>query len=1069
MDFIHLHNHSDYSILDGAITVKNLVSKTVEMGMPGVALTDHGNMFGAIEFYQLAKQSGIKPIIGQEFYIAPRSRLEKDHTKDESSSSFHLLLLAQNLTGYKNLMKLSSDGYIDGFYYKPRIDMEILEKHSAGLICSTACLKGEVSTLIIKDKIKQASNLAGKFKEIFGRDNYYLELQDHGIPEQRKANAELVNISKSLDIPLIATNDCHYPEKKDALFHEILLCIQTGKTMEDKKRMRFSSDQFYFKSPDEMQSLFSDYPEALTNTVRLMDMIDLDLNLGNSILPNFKVPEGYDLDSYLKELVYKGAADRFGKDIPEEVKKRIDYELSVIINMKFSGYFLIVWDFINYANRAGIPVGPGRGSAAGSMVSYCLDVTQLDPMRYNLLFERFLNPDRNEMPDMDIDFCAEKREEIIKYVKEKYGGDERVSQIITFNKMKAKAVVKDVARALNIPFSEANQISKMITEETLPESLLKSKELKKLFKENEKVKELIDSSLVLEGLIRSAGKHAAGVVISKESLTEYVPLYKDSDGVISTQFEKMSLESAGLVKMDILGLKNLTIIDKCLELIKRNRNIVIDIKKIPLDDRNTFELLQRADTNGVFQLESSGMQNILLKMGATEFEDIIAIVALFRPGPLDSGMVDDYIRRKRNPDDVSYQHEILEPILKDTLGVVVYQEQVMLISQRMGGFTLSEADKLRKAMSKKNPEGIDELEEKFLNGAKEKGINIKIAKNIFTMMKKFGRYGFNKSHSAAYAMVTYQTAYLKANYPLEYMAALLSAQQDNQTDIIKYINDCKFRDIQIFLPDVNSSEMDFTIEGNSVRFGLSAIKGVGEKAIESILNARNRMGSFKTIKDFLEKIDQLSVNRGVFESLIKAGAFDPIYNNRASLFVSVDKLIETAKQLQQDKASGQGNLFDFMNENNSRSGNNGIELADISDWESNEKLAYEKEVLGIYISGHPLLKYDKEIQDLPCTTISELLEKKTNGETPVIGIMNDLKIKASKNGNRFAEGIIEDMGGVVSALIFNKILTLHEELLICDEPLIFKGNMEFEDDKPMKYIVNSVQTLKEYRFNSISA
>ena len=480
MDFIHLHNHSDYSILDGAITVEKLISKTAEMGMPGVAITDHGNMFGAIDFYQKAKQKGIKPIIGQEFYVAPKSRLDKDHSKDESNSSFHLLLLARNLTGYKNLMKLSSVGYIDGFYYKPRIDMEILEKHSAGLICSTACIKGKVPALIIRDKTEEAHNLAGKFKEIFGSENFYLELQDHGIPEQKKANAGLINISKSLDIPLIATNDCHYPEKKDAHFHEILLCIQTGKTMEDKKRMRFSSDQFYFKSPQEMHALFSDYPEALTNTIDVLDKIDLELSLGNSILPNFEVPEGYNLDSYLKELVYKGAVERFGKDIPDEVKKRIDYELSVIVNMEFSGYFLIVWDFINYANRTGIPVGPGRGSAAGSMVSYCLDITQLNPMKYNLLFERFLNPDRHEMPDMDIDFCADKREEIIKYVKKKYGGDERVSQIITFNKMKAKAVVKDVARALNIPYSEANQISKFITEETLPEALKKSKEIMSL-------------------------------------------------------------------------------------------------------------------------------------------------------------------------------------------------------------------------------------------------------------------------------------------------------------------------------------------------------------------------------------------------------------------------------------------------------------------------------------------------------------------------------------------------------------------------------------------------------------
>ena len=1065
MEFIHLHNHSDYSILDGAITIDKLVGKAVELKMPAVAITDHGNMFGAVEFYQAARSKGIKPIIGQEFYVSPGSRFDRD-PRTNGDTSYHLLLLAKNLQGYKNLIKLSSSGYLEGFYYKPRIDLEILETYKEGLICSTACLGGEIPILILRGRIEEAHRAAGRLKELFGPDNFYLEMQDHGLTEQRTVNSELVKISSSQGIPLIATNDCHYLNKADVKSHEVLLCVQTGKTLDDEKRMRFASDQFYFKSPEEMHALFSDYPDALHNTCEIGEMIDLELKLGDTILPHFAVPDNFTLDSYLKHLVLEGAERRFN-DIPDTVLKRIEYELSIITKMNFSGYFLIVWDFIRFAKQNNIPVGPGRGSAAGSMVSYCLGITELNPIRYNLLFERFLNPDRNEMPDMDIDFCANRREEVIDYVKKKYGED-RVSQVITFNTMKAKAVIKDVARVLNIPFNEANQISKLITEDSLKEVLETSEEFRSLYTGSNKGKMLVDISLTLEGLVRSAGKHAAGVVISREPLTEYVPLYRDAkDGSISTQFEKGGLELTGLVKMDFLGLKNLSIIDNCIKLIE-SKGTAFDIRSIPLDDEETFRLLQEANTLGVFQLESSGMQNILRKLGPTHFEDIIAINALYRPGPLDSGMVDDYIARKRNPEKISYPHQLLEPILRDTLGVIVYQEQVMLISQELAGFSLPEADKLRKAMGKKRPEIIQEMEEKFIRGATKKKIDINLAKDVFDLISKFARYGFNKSHSAAYALVSYQTAYLKAHYPLEYMTSLLSAQPDKQDDIIKYINDCRSNGIEVLPPDINHSDYDFTIENDAIRFGLGAIKGIGEKAIESILTARRKKGAFTTLKDFLEDIDLAAVNRGAMESLIMAGAMDAIQEKRSQLFNSVDLLIEAAKRIQVDKSSGQGNLFETGDAAPGGAGGLSIELPRTREWFDNEKLNHEKDVLGIYISGHALAKYEDEIRGFSCTSISQLAE---NGESTIsiVGIINNLKRRTTKNGSEFAIAVVEDMEGAIEAIFFPRVFSKHEHLITSDEPIMVTGSVEIDGNKPKKIKVNEVKSLDELRKESISA
>ncbi len=1066
MDFIHLHNHSDYSILDGAITTDKLVARAVELNMPAIALTDHGNMFGAIDFYQKALKAGITPIIGEEFYIAPDSRLKREPAKKSGEEvSHHLILLALNEQGYRNLIKLSSIAYTEGFYYKPRIDMGVLAEYSEGLVCSTACLAGNIPSLILKGKHKEARDVAGRYLDIFGKERFYFELQYHNIPEQQTVNKELIKMAAEMQVSLIATNDAHYVTRDDAYSHEVLLCIQTGKTMGDKDRMKFQTSEFYLKTPQEMYSLFSDYPDALVNTCKIYEMVDLNLELGKAILPNFNVPEGYSLDTYLRHLVYEGAGIRYPGSVPEEVKKRIEYELQVITNMKFPGYFLIVWDFIKYARVKRIPVGPGRGSAAGSMVSYCLGITALDPLRYNLLFERFLNPDRNEMPDMDLDFCADRREDVIDYVKNKYGED-HVSQIMAFNKMKAKLVVKDVARALDIPFSRANEISKFIEEKTLKKSLERSKELKELYKD-EVGKELIDISLRLEGLVRSAGKHAAGVVISRGPLTDYVPLYKDKDGSVSSQYEKDTLERAGLVKMDFLGLKNLSIIDRCIKLISETTGVSIDIENIPLDDMPTYELLQRADTKGVFQLESSGMQNLLRRLGPTTFEDIIASVALYRPGPLGSGMADDFIKRKRNPKEISYPHPSLEPVLKDTLGVVIYQEQVMLISQVIAGFSLPEADKLRKAMGKKLIDIINELEEKFLRGAEKNRIDRKLAKSLYDMIKKFGEYGFNKSHSAAYALVTYQTAYLKAHYPIEYMTALLSAQPDKQDDIIQYTADAKSCGIEVLPPSINRSFYDFSIEGKSIRFGLGAIKGIGEKAIENIVQSRERHGLFQGLVDFLENIDLFAVNKGSLEALIKSGSLDELHRNRAQLFNSVDILIDTARRLQEDRASGQGNLF---------SGGNGaaddpvsVDLPDIGEWGENEKLHSEKEVLGLYISGHPLAKYEKEIRLYSSEPLSKLNEKSNGKSVSVVGLLANVQVKrAQKTGKRYALGVLEDIEGSIEVIFFSGLLDKKEEYVLSAEPVLVSGTIEAEGNN-VKMIATDVRFLREVRRESISA
>lgn len=1077
MSFVHLHNHTDYSVLDGAIKVKKLVQRTIDYGMNAVAISDHGNMCGVIDFYLEARNKGIKPVLAQEFYIAPDSRFNRNYKKGESHNH-HLMLYAKNNTGYQNLLTLSSIAYIDGYYYKPRIDFDILKEYSEGLICSSACIGGEIPQLILAKKMDEALACTKKYAELFGEDHFYLELQDHGMPEQKIVNQALVEFSKELSLPLIATNDCHYTDKDDAYAHEVLLCIQTGKTMEDEKRMQFGSDNFYFKSPAEMEKLFSDYPDAIYNTQKLADMCNVELELDHPVLPTFEVPEGHTLDSYMTELVYTGAYERYGEELPERVKKQIEYELSVITSMEFPGYFLIVWDFINQARKDHIPVGPGRGSAAGSIVSYCMGITQLDPLAYNLIFERFLNPDRNEMPDMDIDFCGERRDEVIQYVRKKYGED-HVSQIMAFNTLKPKAAVKDVARALNVPFAEANQITKFITEDTITKSLENSKELKEFYDSSELSKKVIDTAIKLEGLVRSFGKHAAGVVISKDVMTHYVPLYKDTkDGSFCSQFEKTNSERAGLVKMDFLGLKNLTIIDRALKLIQKHRNVDLDIDAIPLDDEAVFKSLQNADTNGVFQLESTGMQNLLRKLGPTVFDDIIAVVALYRPGPLNSGMADQFIKRKRDINLVDYPHPSLEPVLNDTLGVIIYQEQVMKISQVMGGFSMSEADKLRKAMGKKKIDIVNQLRDKFLDGAKKQEIDLSIAESVYDAMAKFAEYGFNKSHAAAYGLVTYQTAYLKTHYRAEYMAALLTGAKDNQEDVTKYIADCKASGIAVLPPCINRSEYDFTIEDGKIRFGFSAIKGVGDRAIEEILKVRNELGDFTNLRDFVENIDLSVLNKGVMEALTKAGAFDPLFDNRARLFASIDHLLDTARVLQKDKQSGQGNLFGGGGEEEEESEDDQmLHLPELSEWPDTLKLNNEKEVLGLYVSGHPLGRFEREIREYSSCSIikiDEVLDGANSGTFSIVGLLENVRRHMTKKGKPMAFGMLEDMEGQIELVIFPKAFTKYESKLFLKEPVMVKGEIKIDEDdssdrKAKKMLVDSIMTLTEARHTAISA
>lgn len=1045
IDFIHLHNHTEYSLLDGGLRIGKLLEKARSFHMPALAITDHGNMFGVIEFYTLAMKYGIKPIIGCEVYIAPESRFDKNNTHGIREASHHLILLAKNEQGYRNLIQLVSIGYLQGFYYRPRIDKEVLNKHKEGLIGISSCLKGEIAHTILKGEMNKASDLALQYKEIFKEGDFYLELQDHGIEDQFTVNQELISLSKELSIPLVATNDCHYLEKKDAKIHDILLCLQTGKTLDDTDRMKYSTEEFYFKSPEEMKQLFPSVPEAIHNTKVIADKCNLELRFDTLFLPPFTPPAEFeDLDAYLVHLCKEKIKNRYPV-ITQEVKDRLEYELKVIKASKFAACILIVWDFIQYSKSKGIDVGPGRGSSVASLIAYILGITSIDPLKYGLLFERFLNPDRITPPDIDVDFRDDRRAEVVEYLTEKYG-KENVAQIITFGTIKAKAAIRDVGRVLSMPYSEVDKIAKMIPHDlniTIEQAYKAVPEFSKLAEENPKVAELIEIAKSVEGITRHASVHAAGVVISGDLLIRHTPLYKDpSKGEIVTQYDMKSLEKIGLLKIDILGLKTLTVIQETLKMIEK-KNVKLSANDILKYDDKTFSLLQEAKTVGVFQLESPGMRDLLKRLKPQSMHDIMALIALYRPGPM--RMIDDFINRKHGKVPVKYEHPVLEGILQETYGTIVYQEQVMQIAVQLAGFTMAQADILRRAMAKKIVDVMEKQRETFIKGAKQK-VNERVAEKIFDSLAEFAEYGFNKPHSAAYAHVSYQTAYLKANYPVDFMAVLLTSELGNPDKIVFYIAECKKMSIEMLPPDINKSEAAFTPNGEtSIRFGLAAIKNVGYTAIESIVNVR-KQGPFTSLHDFCTRVDLRVVNRKVLESLIKCGAFDSLNFKRSALIGILDDAIQVGQIAQDERIKGQNSLFDTVEENGKFSG--ARPMPDIEEYPEPQLLHFERELLGLYTSGHPLAEYEKELSLFTSASSLRLVEF-NDGDTVVIGgIILSIAIKNTKRGDRMAIINLEDLEGTVEVIVFPKTYNNFYQVLRKEGLFLVKGRIDLSRDQP---------------------
>ena len=1055
-DFVHLHFHTKYSLLDGANTIEAVVDTADRYKMPALAITDHGNMFGVIEFYQAAMKKGIKPIIGCEAYIAPKGRLDKKDNYGIPNASFHIVLLASSNIGYKNLIKLVSEAHLEGFYYRPRIDKELLAQHSEGLICLSSCLKGEVPYRLLEGREEDAIKAAGEYIDIFGRDNFYFEIQDNKIKDQEKINRDLIRLSKKLGVQVVATGDCHYLKRENARAHEILLCIQTGSNINDPHRLRFSTDEFYMKSPEEMHRAFSEIPEAILNSREIAKKCNVELQFGRFFLPEYDVPEGFTKESFVERLAFKGLEERFpegaapvaASSVPKsEYEARLKEELSVINRMGYAGYFLIVWDFINYAKANAIPVGPGRGSAAGSLVAYCLRITDLNPIKYGLLFERFLNPDRISMPDIDIDFCMDKRDRVIQYVTGKYGSD-HVAQIITFGTMAARGVIRDVGRSLDIPYSEVDRVAKLIPEGPnvkLEDALSSEPKLKELMNADSRIKTLIEYALSLEGLTRHASTHAAGIVISKEPLTEYVPLSRGTKDEVVTQFAMEDIEKIGLVKFDFLGLKTLTVIDHTVRLInsttQEDDNERFDIVAIPLDDLATYELFSSGNTTGIFQLESSGMRDILVKIKPDKFEDLIAILALYRPGPLGSGMVDDYVKRRRGLIPVKYETPEIKDILKETHGVIVYQEQVMKIANVLAGFSMGEADILRRAMGKKDPETMTNLKERFKEGAKQKNINSKKAEKIFDLIEYFAGYGFNKSHSAAYALISYQTAYLKVHYPVEYMAAMLTCEMGKMDKVTAGIRECKDMGIDVLPPDVNESEKDFTVTGKSIRFGLVAIKNVGESAIESIIATRRESGNFKSVFDFCKRVDLRKVNKRTIESLIKCGAFDSMGIHRSRHMDVIDKAISFGGSYQ--KSKNQVSIFDTLTPEDQ--GNPSGLIPNIDEWDEHILLKNEKETIGFYITGHPLARFEAVIKKHSQITTKDIAELDDGKEVVICGIITEIKTTLTKKGDKMAYARIEDMDGFAEVIIFPDTYKASSDILAEDKPVIIIGSINKSD------------------------
>ncbi len=1072
-EFVHLHLHTQYSLLDGAIRLDDLFRKANEYRMPALAMTDHGNMFGTIEFYEMALQHGIKPIIGCEMYVARGSRFEKEaHSAKETSH--HLLLLAKNKTGYQNLSRLVTAGYFEGFYYRPRIDKELLNRHHEGLIALTSCLHGEIPHAIIADNMQQACAAADEYRSIFGAGNFYLELQENNLEEQKKVNQGLLEIARKLSLPIVASNDCHYLNQQDARAHEILLCIQTGKTINSPDRMRFSTDQFYFKSPAEMQRAFSYAPEALKNTVAIAEQCNLEFSFYDYKFPPFTPPPGTTITEYFETAARTGLEERLAalrKSSPHDFdaraaayRQRLEQELRMIEKTGFVSYFLIVADFVNYAKTHNIPVGPGRGSAAGSLVAYALKITEIDPLAYGLLFERFLNPERVSPPDIDIDFCMEGREKVIEYVSAKYG-TENVSQIITFGKMQARAVIRDVGRALDMPYKDVDRIAKMIPNVlniTIDQALVQEPKLKELMEKDPQVDTLINLSRALEGLPRHASTHAAGIVISDAPLVNYLPLYRGQKGEVITQFPMNEVGKIGLIKFDFLGLKTLTVINEALKLINATYpDAPLDINNLPLDDQKTYELLCSGETEGIFQLESAGMKDLIKRLRPENFDEIIALLALYRPGPLGSGMVDEFIRGKHGKGSVTYELPQLKEILEDTYGVILYQEQVMKIASTLANFSLSDADILRRAMGKKKSEEMLKQKEKFVEGAKKNKIPLHKAQTIYERMAKFAEYGFNKSHSAAYAVIAYQTAYLKAHYPVEFMAALLSCEMENTDKVVKHIVECRERGIAVLPPDINASSRDFSVDGNRIRFGLAAVKNVGASAIEAITAVRDASGPFTSLLDFCTRVDLRKVNKKVVESLIKCGAFDSLGVKRSQLLAVMDEAMDKAQTVQRENANTQLSIFTRLKDNGRGDEMEQIRYPDIAELDKQKKLAFEKECLGFYISGHPL---DHMLDLLKrYATMDSMEAHTTEQEQDVVmgGVVQNLKEIKTKKGDIMAFVTLEDLTGSIELTVFSDLYRNAASLLKGEKPLLIKGKLVIEGETKRNIIVNEIIPLED--------
>ena len=1073
MAFTHLHVHTEYSLLDGSNKIKEYVKRLKELGMDSGAITDHGVMFGVIDFYKEAKAQGIKPILGCEVYVAPNSRFDKEVTGGEDRY-YHLVLLAENNQGYSNLMKIVSRGFTEGYYYKPRVDMEVLNQFHEGIICLSACLAGEVQRDISKGLYDEAKKAALRYEACFGKGNYFLELQDHGIPEQKTVNAALVRMSKELDIPLVATNDIHYTYAEDAQAHDILLCIQTSKLVTDTNRMRYEGGQYYVKSELEMRQLFPYAQEALDNTARIADRCNVEIEFGVTKLPKFDVPEGYDSWSYLNKLCFDGLAERYPDD-DGKLADKLHYELGVIQKMGYVDYFLIVWDFINWAKSHDIPVGPGRGSAAGSIVSYCLHITNIDPIRYNLLFERFLNPERVSMPDIDIDFCYERRQEVIEYVERKYGKD-KVVQIVTFGTLAAKGVIRDVARVLDMPYNFADSISKMVPNElnmTLNRALELNPELRNLYEQNEQVHYLIDMCKKLEGLPRHTSMHAAGVVICQKPADEFVPLSRGSDGAITTQFTMTTIEELGLLKMDFLGLRTLTVIKNAVRNVEKTHGIVIDVDKIDYDDKKVLASLGTGKTDGVFQLESQGMKNFMKELKPQNLEDVIAGISLYRPGPMD--FIPSYIKGKNNPDLVTYETPQLEPILAPTYGCIVYQEQVMQIVRDLGGYTMGRSDLVRRAMSKKKAYVMEKERANFVHGNAEEGvpgceangIAPEIAEHIYGTMMDFAKYAFNKSHAACYAVVAYQTAYLKYYYPVEFMAALLTSVIDNPTKVSEYIMVCRNMNIQILPPDINEGEAGFSVSGNAIRHALTAIKNIGRPVIDAIVKERTEHGKFNSLKNFIERTAGLDVNKRAIEHFIKSGAFDSFGCTRRQLMSVYVQILDSIQNGKKGVMSGQMSLFDIVSEEEKAELE--IKMPDVGEYDKELLLSFEKEVLGFYVSGHPMEEYEALWSKyITAKTTDFYLDEETHrtvvedgSRATIGGMIMDKKIKYTKNDQIMAFLTIEDMVGSVEVIVFPKDYEKNSYKLTDENKVFIQGRVSVEEERDGKLISEKITAFDE--------